>query len=122
MTRLMRSFSISSKVLTLSLHDYPVNAPVERTSVGNQLTETLTKELGTNELETKSVDSSDVQQPSPIKSVHSTSTTESPVKGKKRERTTSQIKAGKKRSTVSGKKISSEVIPEEEEESEEEES
>jgi hypothetical protein len=97
-----------------------VNAPVERTSVGNQLTETLTKELGTDELETKSVDSSDVQQPSPIKSVHSTSTTESPVKGKKRA-ATSQIKGGKKRSTASGKKISQEVIPEEEGTEEEEE-
>lgn len=93
-----------------------MQAPVERASVGNQLTETLTKELGTNELETKSVDSSDIQQPSPVKSVHSTSTTESPVKGKKRERVTSQIKmkGGKKRSTTSGMKISSEAIPEEE--------
>jgi hypothetical protein len=77
----------------------------------------LTKELGTNDSETKSVDSSDIQ-PSPVKSSHSTSTNDSPIKGgKKRERVIgSKAKIGRKRSTLSGTRISDDVILEEEEE------
>lgn len=110
-------FSVSSRVLTLNLQDYPVNAPTERSSTSSQLTESLTRELGTNESDTKSVDSSDILIPSPVKSSNSTSTTDSPVKGKKRERGGAQGKSGKKRSVASsGTKISEEVIPEEESE------
>jgi hypothetical protein len=81
----------------------------------------LTKELGTNDSETKSVDSSDIQ-PSPVKSSHSTSTNDSPVKGKKRERGVvgSTTKIGRKRSTLSRTRISEDVIPEEEEDEEDE--